>query len=52
MTAIEARVAAHYTDGALQAAIEAGWAKTRAQSDAAPVDQLAGVDEFHIGGRG
>jgi SAM-dependent methyltransferase len=51
MTAVEARVADHYTHGALQAAIEAGWAKARAASDAAPVDQLAGVDEFHIGGR-
>ena len=51
MTAIETRVADHYSNGALQAAIEAGWAKLRAQSDAAPVDQLAGVDEFHIGGR-
>jgi len=51
MTAIEARVAGHYTSGTLQAMIEAGWAKVRAQSDLAPVDQLAGVDEFHIGGR-
>lgn len=51
MASIEAKVAGHYTDGGLQAAIEAGWAKARAQSDAAPVDQLAGVDEFHIGGR-
>lgn len=51
MTAIEARVADHYTSGALQAVIAAGWAKMRAQSDAPPVDQLAGVDEFHIGGR-
>ncbi len=51
MTAIEARVADHYTKGALQAAIDAGWTKMRAQSDVAPIDQLAGVDEFHIGGR-
>jgi len=51
MTAIEARVAGHYTSGTLHAMIEAGWAKVRAQSDLAPVDQLAGVDEFHIGGR-
>ncbi|MGH2346772.1 MAG: SAM-dependent methyltransferase [Chloroflexota bacterium] len=51
MTAIEARVAGHYTSGTLQAMIEAGWAKVRAQSDLAPIDQLAGVDEFHIGGR-
>ena len=51
MTAIEVRVANHYTSGTLQAVVEAGWARVRAQSDAAPVDQLAGVDEFHIGGR-
>ncbi|WP_421858632.1 SAM-dependent methyltransferase [Oricola sp.] len=51
MTATETRVAEHYTNGALQAAIEAGWAKMQAVSEAAPVDQLAGVDEFHIGGR-
>lgn len=51
MASIEAKVADHYTSGTLQAAIEAGWAKERAQSDAPPVDQLAGVDEFHIGGR-
>ena len=51
MTAVEVRVANHYTSGTLQAAIEAGWAKVRAQSDATPIDQLAGVDEFHIGGR-
>lgn len=51
MNAMEARVADHYRSGTLLAAVEAGWAKLRAQSDAAPVDQLAGVDEFHIGGR-
>lgn len=51
MKAIEARVADHYTIGALRVAVEAGWATLRASSDAAPVDQLAGVDEFHIGGR-
>lgn len=51
MTAIDAKVASHYTSGTLQALIEAGWEKVRAQSEAAPVDQLAAVDEFHIGGR-
>jgi ubiquinone/menaquinone biosynthesis C-methylase UbiE len=51
MTATEQRVADHYTNGALQAVIAAGWDKLRAASDAAPLDQLAGVDEFHIGGR-
>ncbi|MDE2464877.1 MAG: methyltransferase domain-containing protein [Alphaproteobacteria bacterium] len=51
MASLEAKVAGHYTHGALQAAIEAGWATVRAHSKGAPVDQLAGVDEFHIGGR-
>lgn len=51
MTAIEARVAGHYTSGTLQAMIAAGRAKVQAQSGAALIDQLAGVDEFHIGGR-
>lgn len=51
MTSIEAKVAGHYTSGALQAQVEAGLAKARAQRDAPAVDHLAGVDEFHIGGR-
>lgn len=51
MTAIETRVVDHYTNGALLTAIEACWAKVQSESKAAPVDQLAGVDEFHIGGR-
>lgn len=51
MATMETRVAEHYTSGALQTAISAGWKELRAVSDAAPVDQLAGVDEFHIGGR-
>jgi len=51
MTMIENRVAEHYTNGGLEAAIEAGWAKLRSDTDATLIDQLAGVDEFHIGGR-
>lgn len=51
MTATETIVANHYSNGALQAAISAGWDKLRAVSDAAPIDLLSGVDEFHIGGR-
>ncbi len=51
MTTTEAKVAHHYTNGALQAAISAGWAKMRDISDDAAIDLLAGVDEFHIGGR-
>lgn len=51
MTTTEAKVAHHYTKGGLQAAIAAGWAKMRDISDDAAIDLLAGVDEFHIGGR-
>ena len=51
MSKTETKVAEHYTNGALQAIIESGWAKLRTVSDVAPIDQLAGVDEFHIGGR-
>lgn len=51
MTATETIVANHYANANLQAAISTGWDKLRSVSDAAPIDQLAGVDEFHIGGR-
>lgn len=51
MITTEAKVANHYTSGALMAAISAGWERMQAGSDTAPIDQLAGVDEFHIGGR-
>lgn len=51
MGTTEMKVADHYTNGALQDAISTGWAKMQTASDMAPVDQLAGVDEFHIGGR-
>lgn len=51
MTTTEIKVADHYTNGALHAAISAGWETLKAASDATPIEQLAGVDEFHIGGR-
>lgn len=51
MTTTEENVIAHYSNGALLGAIRAGRDVLRAISDATPVDQLAGVDEFHIGGR-
>lgn len=51
MQSTEARVAKHYTNSELFALIEAGWKQLRSTSQGAPVDQLAGVDEFHIGGR-
>lgn len=51
MTATEAKIVSHYTNGALLDAIRAGWAKLKTTSDERAIDQLAGVDEFHIGGR-
>lgn len=51
MTTTEQEVAQHYTHGSLESAILAGLEKLRDVSEAAKVDQLAGVDEFHIGGR-
>ena len=51
MTSIERQVAEHYTHGTLESAILAGLDKLRGVSEAAPVDQLASVDEFHMGGR-
>lgn len=47
----EARVARHYTHGGLEKAVREGLGKMQQMSEAAPVDLLAGVDEFHIGGR-
>lgn len=51
MTTTETKVIQHYTNGALLGAIRDGWQLLQNVSDADPVDQLAGVDEFHIGGR-
>jgi ubiquinone/menaquinone biosynthesis C-methylase UbiE len=51
MSEMEAMVASHYATGSLGTQIRAGWAQLKSQSQARPVDQLAGVDEFHIGGR-
>lgn len=51
MLATEGKVAEHYTHGALAEAIQAGLQSMRQSSDASPVDLLAGVDEFHMGGR-
>jgi ubiquinone/menaquinone biosynthesis C-methylase UbiE len=51
MGSIEQQVAGHYTHGTLESAILAGLAALRNVSEAAEIDQLASVDEFHLGGR-
>lgn len=51
MTMIETQVIDNYASTGLQAAIAAGWETLKSMSEAPPADQLAGVDEFHIGGR-
>lgn len=47
----EQKVTAHYTHGELANAISTGLAAMVSRSDASPLDLLAGVDEFHMGGR-
>lgn len=47
----EDKVARHYTHGALLAAIEAGLGRLGKSPDGVTVEDLAPVDEFHIGGR-
>ena len=44
-------IAAHYTHGNLTAAIRGGIEKLGKTIDSVTVDDLAPVDEFHIGGR-
>lgn len=44
-------VANHYTQGSLGDRIEAGLKQTVADNSAVTIDDLAPVDEFHIGGR-
>ena len=44
-------VSSHYTHGSLLGAIEAALAKAGIAPDTVTVDDLAPVDEFHIGGR-
>ncbi len=51
MPTIEQQVAEHYAHGTLEDAILAGLARLENQSGVAPMDQLASVDEFHMGGR-
>ncbi len=51
MLGTEQKVAEHYTHGELAEAIAAGLEAMETHSDASHLDLLAGVDEFHIGGR-
>lgn len=51
MSQIEDKVAGHYSHGALGEAIRAGLDALKTTSEAEPVELLAAVDEFHMGGR-
>lgn len=51
MRASQMSITEHYTHGDLDTAIRAGLAVLQGQGEAPAVDLLAGVDEFHIGGR-
>lgn len=50
MAELEASVARHYTHGALERAIRDGLAGLGRSPDAATAEDLAAIDEFHIGG--
>ena len=45
-------IVSHYARGSLAATIESALAKTGIDRAGVTVDDLAPVDEFHIGGRG
>jgi ubiquinone/menaquinone biosynthesis C-methylase UbiE len=51
MTTTEHDITAHYTHGSLERSIQAGLAALAGVDDRERIDQLAAVDEFHIGGR-
>lgn len=51
MTTTEEDVARHYGRAGLEQVIRDGLAELQANDNASPVDLLAGVDEFHMGGR-
>jgi len=51
MPETDRKIAEHYTHGDLRRVVFAGLEALSATSRAAPIDQLARVDEFHIGGR-
>jgi hypothetical protein len=48
---VQADVSKHYTHGGLVEAIRAGIVSLGKEIDTVTVDDLAPVDEFHIGGR-
>ena len=48
---IERNIAAHYTHGALEEAIHEGLRAMGLEPAQMPLDALAGIEEFHIGGR-
>lgn len=51
MSNIETAVARHYTHGTLRDVVRGGLEAMRADTDANPIELLAAVDEFHMGGR-
>ena len=51
MSALNDKITQHYTHGSLDAAIQSGLEAMKRASDASSIDLLAGVDEFHMGGR-
>lgn len=51
MSQTEDLVASHYTHGTLSSIVRDGLEKLGATTDANPIDLLAAVDEFHMGGR-
>lgn len=48
---IEQEVARHYTHGTLEAAIAGGLKALGREDDSVTIDDLAAIDEFHMGGR-
>ena len=51
MTTPEQDIARHYTHGSLEQSILAGLTAVSQTLGTETIDQLAAVDEFHIGGR-
>ncbi|AXI46679.1 SAM-dependent methyltransferase [Sulfitobacter sp. SK012] len=51
MSKVEDTVARHYTHGTLSEIVRGGLEKLGAETDTNPIDLLAAVDEFHMGGR-
>ena len=51
MSFINEKISSHYSHGSLNEVIQDGLLKMQNGSDSNPIDLLAGVDEFHMGGR-